>query len=316
MCQVSVIIPVYNSEKYITRCLDSVINQKKAPSIEIIIIDDGSTDSTPNILQEYKKKYRFIKVLTQKNQKQSVARNNGLSAASGKYILFVDSDDYLDATMISSMYNAIELEKTDLCVCGIEKIFNNRTEQEITCCFEKSERIIADYLTKQREMDVGLWNKLFKRSLIEEHHLAFENGNFFEDTLFVFKYLCNISQNISFIERPLYHLVKREESTTTSFSPEIEEYSLKLIAKTRAYLHEKELDEYERYISIFETRCLIHIIHHHIKYNNQNKVEKMRELLSKLDNKSIGYLPLKYKLAVIFLKINPMMYSKVYRQKI
>jgi len=313
--QISIIIPVYNSEKFIAKCLDSIINQLHCPLIEIILIDDGSKDNTPDIIKGYSKKYSFIKVITQENQKQSAARNNGLKHATGKYVMFIDSDDYLEKTMLSDMYNLIEMEKTDLCICGIKKIFNSRVELEIESCLKKSGNHIGDFLTKHKEMDVGLWNKIFKLDIIQKNNLNFENGNFFEDTLFVFKYLCNISQGISFLEKPLYNLLKREESTTTTYNPSIEYYAIKLNSKVREYIKIKQLDKYIGYLPVLQIRNMIHIIHHNMKFNNENREEKIKEILAEIDYKFIFTLPLKYKLALVFLKSSPNLYERLYLRK-
>jgi len=314
MVSISIIVPVYNSEQYIARCLESIINQRNLPNIEILIVDDGSTDDTPKILEKYRQKYKFIRVITQENQKQSSARNNGLQNASGEYVMFIDSDDYLEKNMLSLMYNKIMNEQTDLCICGIRKIFTNRTEVETISCLQNSKDILADYLCMHQEMDVGLWNKIFKRSIIEKNMIFFENGNFFEDTLFVFKYLCNIEHGVSFVEMPLYNLVKRDESTTTSYSPEIEAYARKLMHKTTQYLEDLgRKNQYINQLNIMNTRSLIHIIHHNIKFNKKNNMlERINGILNDIQYKFIFNLPFKYAVGLLILKISPTLYIWLY----
>lgn len=312
MTEISIIIPVYNSEKLISRCLDSIIHQNNLPSIEILIINDGSTDHTVDVVNDYAMKHDFIKVINQENQKQSAARNNGLQHASGTYIMFFDSDDYLETEMISLMYGKIQQTHTDLCVCGIKKIFNNRTEIETKSCFEISKNYIANYLSHHQEMDVGLWNKLFRREIIIQNKIQFENGNFFEDTLFVFKYICNIQNGISFIDKPLYNLIKRENSTTTDYNPDIEKYALRLTAKIREYLEVKNLIQFESYLNVLELRSIMHVIHHNMKFNQINKKEKIKKLLSMVQFRNIILLPPKYKIALIFMKTTPSLYEKIY----
>lgn len=292
------------------------MKQKNTPSYEIILVDDGSTDHTPVILQKLKEKYSFIKVITQQNLKQSAARNNGLDNAKGKYVMFIDSDDTVDEKMLSLLYKSIEKEKTDLSICGIQKVFSNRTEDETVSCLKNSKNYLADYLTKNQEMDVGLWNKLFKRKIIEKNQLRFENGNFFEDTIFVFKYLCNITHGISFIEEPLYFLTKREKSTTTSFNPDIEKYGLLVNQKMKDYIYRKGFQGYERYLSVHEMRIIIHLIHHHLKFNTVNKHGAVKELLSRVRlTQDTFLLPFKYQMALILLKVFPQVYEKMYLSK-
>lgn len=315
MVSISIIIPAYNAAEQITKCLDSIIFQTNRPDIEIIVVDDGSTDSTVSILNGYAKQYKYITVYHQKNQKQSVARNNGLKHASGKYIMFIDSDDFLEDNMLSLMYKAVEKEDHDLCICGIKKIFNNRIECETESCLKNSSDYLADYLTHHKEMDVGLWNKIFKRDIIEKNNIFLENGNYFEDTLFVFKYLCHVENEIVFIEKPLYNLMKRENTTTTKYTPEIEQYSRLLVKKIGIYLNEMDLNEYQIYLNTLQTRNLIHVIHHNMKFNQENKNEKIKQLISEVKLNSCKYLPRNYKIALLAMKINRPFYEKIYLRK-
>ena len=113
---ISVVVPVYNVEQYLKKCLDSIIKQKYN-NLEIIIVNDGSTDNSQKICQEYVKKDKRIKLITQKNQGLSAARNTGIDNAHGKYISFVDSDDYLDLEFINELYNTIIENKSDISAC-------------------------------------------------------------------------------------------------------------------------------------------------------------------------------------------------------
>ncbi|QAA21556.1 glycosyltransferase family 2 protein [Sporolactobacillus terrae] len=315
MASISIIIPAYNAAKQISKCLDSIIFQTNRPDIEVIVVDDGSTDSTLSILNRYAKQYKYITVYQQKNQKQSAARNNGLKRANGKYIMFFDSDDFLEDNMLSSMYQAIEKGKNDLCICGIKKIFNNRIELETKSCLKNSSDYLADYLTHHKEMDVGLWNKIFKKDIIDEYNLILENGNFFEDTLFVFKYLCHVRSEIVFIEKPLYNLMKRENTTTTKYTPEIEYFSCLLVRKISSYLNKMHLKNYQDYLNTLFTRNIIHVIHHNMKFNQVDKEKNISRLVSEINLKSFKYLPRNYKIALLALKINWSLYEKFYSRK-
>ena len=114
---ISVIIPVYNVEEYIIRCLDSVVSQTYK-NIEVLLVDDGSTDRSGEICDKYAKEYNFINVYHQKNGGQSVARNYAIDRAKGEYYIFVDSDDYIESDMIESLINAIIKYKTKIACCG------------------------------------------------------------------------------------------------------------------------------------------------------------------------------------------------------
>ncbi len=116
MPKVSVIIPVYNTEKYLRQCLDSVINQTLT-DIEIICVNDGSTDNSTNILNEYANNDSRIIVLSQKNSGAAIARNNGINNAIGDYLYFIDSDDYVDTTFLEKMYSKSLKYNADICLC-------------------------------------------------------------------------------------------------------------------------------------------------------------------------------------------------------
>ena len=118
MIKVSVIVPVYNQEKRLHRCMDSLVNQT-LDSIELIVINDGSTDKSLKVLNEYKEKYpKKIKLITRENKGISITRNEGLSIAKGKYVGFVDSDDYVELDMYEKLYNKVEQEKCDIVICN------------------------------------------------------------------------------------------------------------------------------------------------------------------------------------------------------
>ena len=130
--KLSVIVPIYNVEKYLPKCLDSLLNQTMN-EIEIICVNDGSTDNCEKIAQEYARKDKRIKYIYQENQGRSEARNTGISAATTKYLMFCDSDDWYDETMCEKMYQAITKNDVDFACCGIKMeydILNPTSEKE------------------------------------------------------------------------------------------------------------------------------------------------------------------------------------------
>ena len=132
---VSVIIPAYNVEKYIAKCLDSLINQS-LKDIEIIIIDDGSTDKTPFIIKDYANQDKRIKVIAQTNQKQGAARNRGLEAASGEYIGFVDADDWVDLNYFEKLYETAKKYNSDIALATNIRIGSKKTKKRINIKYE------------------------------------------------------------------------------------------------------------------------------------------------------------------------------------
>lgn len=175
---ISVIVPVYNTEPYLRECLDSISNQT-LKDIEIICVDDGSSDNSIKILKEYEEKDNRFTILTQNHLKAGVARNNGIKIAKGEYLCFLDSDDFFDLNMLEEMYNQGKKDNSDIVVCGY-KIFNQKTKKitkEVGIGIEyKSpvvpENIKDDLFTFHKP---NPWTKIFKRSLFTDNNLQFED---------------------------------------------------------------------------------------------------------------------------------------------
>ena len=144
MCKISVIIPVYNVEKYLKKCLDSICNQT-LQDIEIICVDDGSSDSSLEILRQYEAKDSRVKVLTQSNQKQGAARNNGISIAKGEYLGFIDSDDWIDLDYYEQLYNSAKTFDCDIAIADYIRIGNGTTKKRLHI---KDEVIVTDFAQK------------------------------------------------------------------------------------------------------------------------------------------------------------------------
>ncbi len=189
--KVSLIIPVYNAEKYLKECLDSVLEQSYKP-IEIILVNDGSTDRSAEIIADYEKKEKKIKVIHQSNQGVCSARNLGMAAATGEYIVFADSDDILP-------YDSIEKRKenireADLVICRYECFDENGLKdsiQESSCtCWDQNTAIKSVLLDDGFGYQGYLWNKLYRRDIIADNHIEFEEGiSYNEDKLFNLVYI-------------------------------------------------------------------------------------------------------------------------------
>lgn len=175
--KVSIIIPVYNAEKYLRQCLDSLVNQT-LDDYEIILINDGSKDSSEAIIQEYKARFpERINAVTVENGGQGRARNIGMELARGEYLGFVDSDDWVAEDMFESMYLAAVESDADICVCDAVECREDgsRTYLPMSACEERA------------RMTTAVWNKLFKKSTLG--HLRFPEGLWYEDLAFVIKAL-------------------------------------------------------------------------------------------------------------------------------
>lgn len=168
---VSIIVPCYNSEDYLKECLDSIVNQKTCHSYEVITINDGSTDTTADILEEYAEKYSTIRVITQKNKGFSGARNRGIAESKGKYLMFVDSDDYISQGYIENLMNVANLNDADLVGCGYYTFRNKRILKRVSPRNQKDESILNGCF----------WGKIFRRQIFEQ--TIFPEGYWYEDTI-------------------------------------------------------------------------------------------------------------------------------------
>lgn len=208
--KVSIIVPIYNTSKYLPTCLDSILEQTY-PNLEIILIDDGSTDSSGKIADQYARKHTNIRVTHQKNQGQSAARNVGLSKATGSYITFIDSDDKMKPTFIAKLLSLYH-RGVSITVCGHEfhSVKNNQSKnlyQSELKPRKKNESYKA-YIVKLLALDGKMYscsNKMFRADTIRNHHLQFDSSlNFAEDTKFVLEYLKYQPGEIVYTPLPLY----------------------------------------------------------------------------------------------------------------
>lgn len=208
---VSVIIPVYNVEQYLRQCLDSVVNQT-LKDIEIICVNDSSTDNSLAILNEYAARDSRIKVITQPNGGAGAARNNGLSASTGKYLSFLDSDDFFEPDMLELAYEKAEEDKADFVVFQSDQYYTDDDkfvqvawtlrEKEIPPYTPFSHRQMTDNIFK---VFVGwAWDKLYNREFVEQNHLLFQEQRTSNDMLFVFSAVA-IAKRITIVKKVLAH---------------------------------------------------------------------------------------------------------------
>ncbi len=219
MKKVSIIMPIYNVEKYLDRSIGSLLNQT-LKDIEIILIDDGSTDKSLEIIKQYADLNKdAIKYVSVENGGAAKARNIGLSLAEGEYIGFVDSDDYVDATMFDKMYSLAKKDNAEIVTCGYNRIdYNDVQQRDIKnrACFGKNVFQAPELISNNVPY---IWNKIFKRSLIEKTGICFEeNLRIFEDLVFTYKLFLNANR-ISRVCEPLYNYIfSRTNSLTYTFS--------------------------------------------------------------------------------------------------
>lgn len=208
--EVSVIVPAYNIAEYLSTCLDSILAQD-FESFEIIIVDDGSTDQTSEIANEYEKKFDKISVIHQKNAGLSAARNAGVKKAKGNYLAFIDGDDLIAKSFLSALYNAIKSTSSELAVCELIE-FSTQTPDEKAISkpvAKKREEAVAGLLVGQENRDIIVCNKLFKKELFK--NIKFPVGELHEDNLTTYKLFAE-TNSVAYIKDRLYYYRKRPGS--------------------------------------------------------------------------------------------------------
>lgn len=220
MAKISIIVPFHNSANYIERCMHSLLNQSIGlQNLELILVDDASTDHTVDLLREYEKKYphQIILITCEENGRQGTARNIGLQYATGAYVGFVDSDDWIEPDMYEKMYEKITTYDCDIVYCrhvrddGRGTVFEKGTGRQ--------DAILTIENDKEREtffvsdvIGVGVWDKLYRRELILENHIVFPQKLAYEDICFgglIYLY----AKKVYILEERLYHYYVNWEST-------------------------------------------------------------------------------------------------------
>lgn len=249
MIKVSIIVPAYNVEKYIEKCLETLVNQT-LQEIEIIVVNDGSTDGTKQKIEKFIERYPHkVKCYDKPNGGLSDARNYGIPYAEGKYIGFVDSDDYVELNMFEEMYKKAEEENADMVECDfiweyptkkridIGKIYTNKKEAFIHA------RVVA-------------WNKLIKRETLQKTQIIFPKGLRYEDTEFFYKLLPSL-EKISFVKVPMVHYIQRDGSIANTQNERVKEIFEIWDNIFKFYKENNLFEEYKNEIEYTYTRFLL-----------------------------------------------------------
>lgn len=256
MVKISVIVPVYNAAEFLTEALDSVLSQTLR-DIEIIVVNDGSTDNSNDILDVYKRKDLRLSVLQQDNKGPSEARNKGLLQAQGEYVFFFDSDDILDKKALASLYECAVYSHADL-VIGKYDIYNGSSYRSVNNLDRLVKKETIDRFDKDILWTFSLWNKLFKRSVIEENRLSFEPVSYSEDGIFTMKFVF-YANKITGCNKIINHYRRMPCAIYSSITSSVSEWKIRdyLTAHKLIYLFLKEeiLNEYPQYIDFNSLLC-------------------------------------------------------------
>ncbi len=219
MANVSLIVPVYNVEDFLARCLDSCINQSYS-DIEIICVNDGSTDDSLNILEHYQKLDSRIKIINKENGGLSSARNAGLNIAQGKYVMFVDSDDFISSVAIEKLFSNAEKYNSDFVIFDYINAKKDCSTQITLDASELSEGNIynIDVIPGDlyNHIPISVWSKFYKTSFLKENKIFFDEGLIFEDVAF-FPKVYTKAKRITYLKEPLYsYTLSRDGQIMTS----------------------------------------------------------------------------------------------------
>ena len=228
--KVSIIVPIYNVEQYLNRCMDSLLNQSLR-EIEIIMVDDGSPDNCPQMCDEYAKKDSRVKVIHKKNAGLGMARNSGLEVATGEYVAFVDSDDYVDCRMYETLYQKMKEKQVDAVLCTFYNDDQGNVSEGSIDGMPSKESVIdfqVDYIpnvigclpsVKYNQLyGYSVWNILFSRDVIERNKVRFESERNFvsEDILFQLDFAACASK-LLLLPKPFYYYCNNAGSLTKKY---------------------------------------------------------------------------------------------------
>lgn len=256
MKKVSVIVPVYNTEPYLRRCLDALVNQT-LEDIEIVVVNDGSTDHSLDILQEYEKRYPSkIKLLTKENGGQATARNMGIRCCTGEYIGFADSDDYVDTYMYEKMYSLAKQKDADLVECH----YHYLQETEGKLIELKTRGNIREY-KNQKDMfidpQVSPWNKLYRREALTESGITFPEGLIYEDTAFYIKTISAIKRTVYLDEHLVYYFLRGNSTMNANKSRKVADIFAVLQDILDYYRSHQLYEEYANELEYFCVKILL-----------------------------------------------------------
>ena len=256
MMKVSIIVPVYNVEKYLEKCLKSLVNQT-LKDIEIIIVNDGTKDNSQKIIDKYVKKYpKLVKSYIKENGGQSSARNLGMKKAKGKYIGFVDSDDYIEKDMFEKLYNKAVENDYDVTICNLNMVYED-TKEKVPFFVGYKKDLLTQVDLKNYMVNIYpvVWNKIYKSSLLKDNKFKFKEGVWFEDVEFLFKIVPFIN-NVGYVNDCCYNYVQRAGSVTNTFDKRLYHYIENLNDIIEFYKEKKFYNEYKKELEYIYVRYL------------------------------------------------------------
>lgn len=308
---ISVIVPIYNVEKYLERCVESIINQTYK-NLEIILVDDGSPDCCPKICDEYSKKDKRIKVIHKENGGLSSARNAGLDVAKGEYVSFIDSDDVVDEKFIETLYNLCIENNCDISECNFQRFekdivkSSNNCEIKVYTNHEMQERL---YIPEYFARGIVVWNKLYKKYLYDD--VRFPIGKLNEDEFTTYKVLYKCETSICVTEEELYYYRVNENSIMgKKFAAKRLDVMEAFEERKAFYKKRKEYDLYNSTVIEYQKKLKRYYVLTKENIENPKKYLKMikKQLIKNCNEYLKTKRPLKSKLKTFLVSIFPNIY--------
>ena len=282
--KVTVVIPIYNVEKYLDKCLNSVINQNYK-NLEIICVNDGSLDDSEKIVLRYKLKDKRIIYIKKENGGLSSARNVGIENAKGNYICFVDSDDWIDCNYVSKLVENIEKNDCDISICNIKHVYESGEEKKVS--FGIVDNDIVNNYEALKELFVGnilqnhAVNKLYKIELFRSNNISFPIGRIYEDVFTTYKLFLASKKICLFNDYLYYYLQEREGSILTK---KFNEKKLDLLDAIDEINNNQDLVKYKlgKYIQIFYIKQVISLFYHIFPFYNSKTKKYFNNIFKKI----------------------------------
>ena len=274
MVDISIIVPIYNASKYLKKCLDSLVNQTKK-ELEFILINDGSTDDSESIIKSYNDSR--IKYFKRSNHGIGKTRNFGINKSTGKYIMFLDSDDYLEENACEVLYKKIEKEKLDVVVCDFYRVVNDSKIIEKIASFKNTS--LKDNPNLLLNVNLAPWNKIYRSDLIKNNNIKFIEDLKYEDAPFVALSLLK-SKKIGKVDKPLIYYTIHEKSETTVRDERIFDI-IKIVDIIRSYF--KDYSWSREVIDTLTIKILVN-------YNIQGRNIKDKDIRNKFIDETFSYL--------------------------
>lgn len=289
--KISIIVPVYNVEEYIEKCLNSLVNQT-LKEIEIIVVNDGTKDNSQKIIDKFVKKYKNVFSYIKENEGLSVARNFGVKKAKGEYIAFLDSDDWVDLNTYEVMYNKAKTCNFDVVVCNLNYVYPNKI-------VPFSSGLNKDLLSK-KEIHNNMnniypvaWNKIYKKDLLKK--IEFKKGVYFEDVEFSYRLYPNLN-NIGVVDNYFNQYLQRANNITNTFDKRLYDYIINWNSIIEYYKKNKIYKKYEKELEYSYVRYLYAtFIKRAINFKDYEEYKKaVKEVINNVNEHFPNYCKNKY----------------------